>query len=129
MRIKMLSAVVLGALLTVGSAVVNTASAQTSTTTGTARRAAAVERRTEMRAKLQAMTPEQRKEALKKAKHRAAKHRKNMTADQKAFAKARHAEVKSEAAAVKAGTITKETAASQLKAWRAANPRPTKSGS
>ena len=129
MRIKMLNAVVLGALLTIGSAAVNSASAQTSTTTGTARRAAAVERRKELREKLQAMTPEQRKAALAKAKHRARKHHKNMTDAQKAFAASRRAEVKSEAAAVKAGTITRETAAAQLKAWRAANPRPAKSGS
>ena len=126
MRIKMLSAVVVGALLTIGSAAVNTVQAQTSTASGTARRAAAVERRKEFREKLQAMTPEQRQAALDKAKQRAAKHRHNMTPAQKAYAAARHEEVKSERAAVKAGTLTRETAAAQLQAWRAAHPRPAK---
>ncbi|MEP6762747.1 MAG: hypothetical protein ABJB66_00485 [Gemmatimonadaceae bacterium] len=129
MRIKMLNAVVLGALLTIGSAAVNTASAQTSTAAGTARRAASFEKRKELREKLQAMTPEQRKVALQKAKNRAKKHRANMTDAQKAYATSRHTEMKTEAAAVKAGTITRETAAAQLKAWRAANPPPAKSGS
>ena len=129
MRIKMLNAVVLGALLTIGSAAVNTVAAQTSGTTGTQRSAAHVERRKEMREKLKAMTPEQRKVARKKAKHRLAHHRKHMTAAQKTFAAARRSEVKSERSAVKAGTMTKEAAAQQRAAWRAAHPRPTKSGS
>ncbi len=126
MRIKMLSAALLGALLTVGSAAVNTAQAQTGTTAGTARRAAAVERRKEMREKLQAMTPEQRKDAMAKAKNRAAKHHKNLSPAQKAWDSAHRAEMKSEHDAVKAGTLTRETAAAQLKAWRASNPRPAK---
>ena len=54
----------------------------------------------------------------------AKKHRPAPTAEQKAFAQAFRAQQKTLRDQVKAGTITKKSAAEQLKAWRAAN-RPT----
>ena len=54
----------------------------------------------------------------------AKKHRPAPTAAQKAYAKALRAEQKSLRDQVKAGTITKQSAADQLKAWREAN-KPT----
>jgi hypothetical protein len=54
----------------------------------------------------------------------AKKHRPAPSAAQKAYAKALRAEEKSLHAQVKAGTITKKSAAEQLKAWREAN-KPT----
>jgi hypothetical protein len=51
----------------------------------------------------------------------AKKHRPAPTAAQKAYAKALRAEEKSLRSQVKAGTITKQSAADQLKAWREAN--------
>ncbi len=56
----------------------------------------------------------------------AKKHRPAPTAEQKAFAQAFRAQQKSLRDQVKAGTITKKSAAEQLKAWRAANKPTTK---
>jgi hypothetical protein len=56
----------------------------------------------------------------------AKKHRPAPTAEQKAFAQAFRAQQKSMRDQVKAGTITKKSAAEQLKAWRAANKPTTK---
>ena len=127
MRIKLLSAVVFGAILTVGSAAMNIARAQTVTTAGAEHRAAAAEHRKEMHERLQAMTPHQRKHALARAKHHRANHRRNLSPAQHAWETARRAEAKAERAAVKAGTLTRDAAAAQLRAWRAAHPRPAKS--
>lgn len=53
------------------------------------------------------------------------KHRAAPSAAQKEYAKALRAEEKSLRAQVKAGTLTKKSAAEQLKAWRQANkPAP-----
>ena len=54
------------------------------------------------------------------------KHRPAPTAEQKAYAKALRAEQKSLHDQVKAGTLTKQSAADQLKAWREANKPATK---
>ncbi|NBW64485.1 hypothetical protein EBR44_01745 [bacterium] len=56
----------------------------------------------------------------------AKKHRPAPTAEQKAFAQAFRAQQKTLRDQVKAGTITKKSAAEQLKAWRAANKPTTK---
>ncbi len=106
--------------------VVSTASAQV---TASARGpAAAQERRADMREKLKAMTPEERKVAIAAAKEKREAHNANLTDAQKAWQKSLNGEQKTTHAAVKAGTLTKETAAQQLKAWRAANPRPSGAG-
>ncbi len=94
---------------------------------GAARGPAAQEHRAELREKLKNMTPEERKAALEKAKENRKDRVDNMSDEQKAWAKAYHAEVKSTREAVKAGTLTKQTAAQQLKAWRDAHPHPKKS--
>jgi peptidoglycan hydrolase CwlO-like protein len=78
---------------------------------------------------LPTLTPEQRKAALEKAKENRADRRDKLTDEQKAWAKAYGEEVKSTHGAVKAGTLTRQTAAEQLKAWRDANPRPKSSHS
>jgi len=56
----------------------------------------------------------------------AKKRRPAPTAEQKAFAQAFRAQQKTLRDQVKAGTITKKSAAEQLKAWRAANKPTTK---
>lgn len=93
-----------------------------------ARAGAGQEQRQDMRDKLKNMTPEERKAALEKAKENRAEHASKMTDEQKAWRKLYAAELKSTRAGVKAGTLTKETAASQLKTWRASNPRPKGTG-
>lgn len=86
--------------------------------------AGAAERRSEMRDKLKGMSPEERKAAIDRAKDRRENRRDNLTDAQKEWLKAQNAELKSTRDAVKAGTLTRESAAQQLKAWREANPRP-----
>ena len=93
-----------------------------------ARAGAGQEQRQAMRDKLKSMTPEERKAALEKAKEKRAEHASKLSDEQKAWQKSYAAELKSTRAGVKAGTLTKETAASQLKTWRAANPRPKGTG-
>ncbi len=116
MRISSIRTVV--ALTTlVGAALFSVGTLQAQPTT----RAGAAERRE----KLKNMTPEERKAALEKAKANRKEHAGKLSDAQKAWAKSEAAEVKSIRDGVKAGTLTKETAAAQLKAWRAANPRPT----
>jgi hypothetical protein len=90
-------------------------------------RPGAQEHRTELRDRLKSMTPEERKAALEKAKDRREDAKKNATDEQKAWHAALQTQLKSTREAVKAGTLTRQTAASQLKAWREANPRPKKS--
>ncbi len=97
--------------------------------TGARGTAAAQERRADMRAKLKAMTPEDRKLAIAAAKEKREAHNATLTDAQKAWQKSLDGERKSTHAGVKAGTLTKETAAQQLKAWREANPRPKNAGS
>ena len=82
----------------------------------------------ERRDKLKDMTPEQRKAAIEKAKENRKDHAASLTDAQKAWMKAEAAEMKSVREGVKAGTLTKATAAAQLKAWRTANPRPKGAG-
>ena len=82
----------------------------------------------ERRDKLKNMTPEERKAALAKAKENRKDRAANLTDAQKAWMKAEAAEMKTVRDGVKAGTITKQSAAAQLKAWREANPRPKSSG-
>lgn len=94
---------------------------------GAARGPAAQEHRAELREKLKNMTPEERKAALEKAKENRKDRVENMTDEQKAWAKAYQAELKATREGVKAGTLTKATAAQQLKAWRDAHPHPKKS--
>ena len=90
-------------------------------------RPGAQEHRAELRDKFKSMTPEERKAALEKAKERRGELKNKATDEQKAWRAALQAELKGTHDAVKAGTLTRETAASQLKAWRDANPRPKKS--
>ena len=85
---------------------------------------AAQERRTERREKLKHMTPDERKAALEKAKDHRENRREHATDAQKAWAKLYGVEVKATREGVKAGTLTRESAAHQLQAWRAAHPRP-----
>jgi Spy/CpxP family protein refolding chaperone len=99
-------------LMTFGAALALAVSATPSHAQAGVRRAAAAasrqgagKRRAEMREKFKNLTPEQ-KAALKDYEKTAAAERKSL------------------AAQVKAGTLTKATAAEQLKAWRAANPLP-----
>jgi Spy/CpxP family protein refolding chaperone len=82
-----------------------------------------MELRDRMRDRLKDMTPEQRQAA----RDRARQHFENLPDDQKAWIKSYRAEHKSVRDQVRAGTIDRKTAASQLKAWREANPRPRKS--
>ena len=105
---------------------VSTASAQV--TTGRHGPAAAQERRADMREKLKAMTPEERKVAIAAAKEKREAHDANLTDAQKAWQKSFNGELKTTHDGVKDGTLTKETAAQRLKAWREANPRPKKAG-
>ncbi|MEP6831913.1 MAG: hypothetical protein ABJB74_00910 [Gemmatimonas sp.] len=118
MRFKLLSAAAV--------AVVALSASSASAQAGPARRgpAAAPEQRAEMRDRLKAMTPEERKAALDKAKDQREHARANATEAQKAWVVAYNAELKSTHEGVKAGTLTRQTAASQLKAWRESNPRP-----
>ncbi len=101
--------------------------AQAQPARGGARGPAAQEHRAELREKLKNMTPEQRKAALEKAKENRKDRVDNMSDEQKAWAKAYQAEVKATRDGVKAGTLTRATAAEQLKAWRDAHPHPKKS--
>jgi len=92
--------------------------------TGARGPAAAQERRADMREKLKAMTPEERKVAIAAAKEKREARNANLTDAQKAWQNSLSGELKTTHDGVKAGTLTKETAAQQLKAWREANPRP-----
>lgn len=94
---------------------------------GAGRGPAAQEHRAELREKLKNMTPEERKAALEKAKENRKDRVDNMSDEQKAWAKAYQAELKATRDGVKSGTLTKATAAEQLKAWRDAHPHPKKS--
>lgn len=83
------------------------------------------EQRAALRDRLKTATPEARKAALDKAKERRSEAGGRTASDeQKAWIKAMHAQRQTTHAAVKAGTLTRQSAAEQLKAWRAANPRP-----
>ena len=90
-------------------------------------RPGAQEHRAELRDKLKSMTPEERKAALAAAKERRDEAKKNPSEENKAWRTALQAEIKANHEAVKAGTITRQTAAAQLKAWREAHPAPKKS--
>lgn len=122
MRYKLISIAALAATM-IG---VSTASAQV--TTGARGPAAAQERRAEMREKLKTMTPDERKVAIAAAKEKREARNANLTDAQKAWQKSLNGELKTTHDGVKAGTLTKETAAQQLKAWRDANPRPKTAG-
>ena len=105
---------------------VSAASAQA--TSGARGPAAAQERRADMRVKLKAMSPEDRKVAIAAAKEKREARNANLTDAQKAWQTSLTGELKTTHDGVKAGTLTKETAAQQLKAWRTANPRPKAAG-
>ncbi len=105
------------------------AGAGAASTAGTPdRRAAAQERRAEVRENLKNMTPDERKAALSQAKDRREERRENLTPEQRAWGQAMSAESKRIQEGVKGGTLTRETAAAQLKAWREANARPKGNG-
>lgn len=89
-------------------------------------RPGAQEHRAELRDKLKNMTPEERKAALAAAKERRENAKNSATDEQKAWRTALQAELKATHEAVKAGTLTRQTAAAQLKAWRDAHPAPKK---
>ena len=99
---------------------------------GAGARAGAQERRTEMRERLKAMSPEERKAAMDKAKERRESRRESqresqreqLSPEQRAWARARATESRRVREGVAAGTLTRESAAEQLRAWRKANPRP-----
>lgn len=95
---------------------------------GAGARAGAQERRTEMRERLKAMSPEERKAAMDKAKERRETRRESqrepLSPEQRAWAQARATESRRVREGVAAGTLTRESAAEQLRAWRKANPRP-----
>lgn len=95
---------------------------------GAGARAGAQERRTELRERLKAMSPEERKAAMDKAKERRETRRESqreqLSPEQRAWAQARATESKRVREGVAAGTLTRESAAEQLRAWRKANPRP-----
>ncbi|MES2521454.1 MAG: hypothetical protein V4617_02065 [Gemmatimonadota bacterium] len=89
-------------------------------------RPGAPEHRAELRDKLKSMTPEERKAALAAAKERRDDGKRNASDAQKAHHAAMQAELKATHEAVKAGTLTRQSAAAQLKAWREAHPAPKK---
>jgi len=95
---------------------------------GAGARAGAQERRTEMRERLKAMSPEERKAAMDKAKERRETQRETqreqLSPAQRAWAQARATESRRVREGVAAGTLTREAAAEQLRAWHKANPRP-----
>ncbi|AMW05717.1 hypothetical protein [Gemmatimonas phototrophica] len=130
------SALVAAMVLTAATAQAQGAAGAAGRAAGQERRAAAQERRADAREnlgqKLKDMTPEERKAALAQAKERREERREerleNATPEQRAWAQAMAAEGKRIQEGVKAGTLTRETAAAQLKAWREANPRPKGNG-
>jgi hypothetical protein len=81
-----------------------------------------------LRAKHATMTPAERKRARAKARHAVRKHARHMTPAQRQWSASARGEAKALHANVKAGTITKENAAAERKAWRSQNPRPRKAG-
>ncbi len=122
MRYKFMSIVAFAATI------LGVSSANAQATSGTRDPAAAQERRAEMREKLKAMTPEQRKVAIAAAKAKREARNASLTDAQRAWQTSLNAELKATHDGVKAGTLAKETAAQQLKAWRTANPRPKAAG-
>jgi len=92
------------------------ASAQSSTTTPRP----GAERRAEMRERVRDASPDERRAAMEQRKER----RENLTPDQQEWAKAFAEQMKSVREGVREGTLTRESAAAQLKAWREQNARP-----
>lgn len=130
------SAFVAAMVLTAVTAQAQGAAGATGRAAGQERRAAAQERRAEAREtlgqKLKDMNPEERKAALAQAKERREERRddrrEHATPEQRAWAQAMATEGKRIQEGVKAGALTRETAAAQLKTWRDANPRPKGNG-
>ena len=90
--------------------------AQSSTTTPRP----GADRRAEMRERVRELSPEERRAALQERKER----RENLTPEQQAWSKAFAEQMKNARAGVREGTLTRESAAAQLKAWREQNARP-----
>ncbi len=122
------SALIAAILFTAASAHAQAGAGAASTAGTPDRRAAAQERRAEARENLKNMTPEERKAALAQAKERREERRENLTPEQRAWAQALATESKRIQDGVKGGTLTRESAAAQLKAWREANARPKGNG-